>query len=119
MALVYYNRGAKHFPRAQEFKEGIKKAEKQSVRTGKAIYVYILCNIQRFCGYQKFMKCCDFFSYAKLNLLPLRMYFSFSCINYVFGASKNAIRNMFLFSLILLWLINGHMLNFNYYHVSK
>ena len=34
MALVYYNRGAKHFPRAQEFKEGIKKAEKQSVRTG-------------------------------------------------------------------------------------
>lgn len=34
MALVYYNRGSKHFPRSQEFNDGIKKAEKQSVRTG-------------------------------------------------------------------------------------
>ena len=34
MALVYYNRGAKHFPRSQEFKDGIKKAEKNSSRTG-------------------------------------------------------------------------------------
>ena len=96
MALVYYNRGAKHFPRAQEFQEGIKKAEKQSVRTGKVIYVYILCDIQRFCGYQKFMNYCDFFTFAKLNLLPLRIYFSFSCINYEFGASKKGIRNMTL-----------------------
>ena len=34
MALVYYNRGSKHFPRSQEFKDGIKKTEKKSNKTG-------------------------------------------------------------------------------------
>ena len=34
MALVYYHRGLKRYPKSEEFKAGLAKAEKRSVKKG-------------------------------------------------------------------------------------